>query len=292
MSAPSVDPELEAVAWDLDPLLDGGADDPDAAVTAMLAEAQAPRGGVRASATPARSPSSTAPGWSPRCTSSRRSRSSSAAPAPTRCCSFSGDTADPPRGALLQKVQEGATEIETTLLFFELEWAALDDDARRRAARRRRARLRPPPPAHRAPLPAAPALRARGEDPRREGAHRPQRVDAAVRGAGRRRSRSSSRASRARLARGRAVAAVRRPTATSAATPPRRVTAALAARPAHARLHLQHAARRQGGRRPAARLPALAGQPQPRQRGVRRVGRGAGRGRPRRATSSRAAGTG
>src|SRR5947209_613303 len=40
---------------------------------------------------------------------------------------FSTDTADPTRGALLQRVQEGATEIETKLLFFELEWAALDD---------------------------------------------------------------------------------------------------------------------------------------------------------------------
>jgi oligoendopeptidase F len=41
---------------------------------------------------------------------------------------FSTDTADPTRGALLQKVQERATEIETLLLFFELEWAALDDE--------------------------------------------------------------------------------------------------------------------------------------------------------------------
>jgi oligoendopeptidase F len=41
---------------------------------------------------------------------------------------FAGNTADPPRGALLQKVQEGATKIETTLLFFELEWAAVEDD--------------------------------------------------------------------------------------------------------------------------------------------------------------------
>jgi oligoendopeptidase F len=41
---------------------------------------------------------------------------------------FSTDTADPERGALLQRVQEGATEIETKLLFFELEWAALDDE--------------------------------------------------------------------------------------------------------------------------------------------------------------------
>ena len=41
---------------------------------------------------------------------------------------FSTDTADPERGALLQRVQERATEIETKLLFFELEWAALDDE--------------------------------------------------------------------------------------------------------------------------------------------------------------------
>jgi oligoendopeptidase F len=40
---------------------------------------------------------------------------------------FSTDTADPARGALLQLVQERATEIETKLLFFELEWAELDD---------------------------------------------------------------------------------------------------------------------------------------------------------------------
>jgi oligoendopeptidase F len=40
---------------------------------------------------------------------------------------FSTDTADPERGALLQRVQEAATELETKLLFFELEWAALDD---------------------------------------------------------------------------------------------------------------------------------------------------------------------
>jgi oligoendopeptidase F len=41
---------------------------------------------------------------------------------------FSTDTADPERGALLQLVQERATAIETTLLFFELEWAALPDE--------------------------------------------------------------------------------------------------------------------------------------------------------------------
>jgi oligoendopeptidase F len=41
---------------------------------------------------------------------------------------FSTDTAAPENGALLQKVQEGETQIATTLLFFELEWAALSDE--------------------------------------------------------------------------------------------------------------------------------------------------------------------
>src|SRR3954451_3935371 len=41
---------------------------------------------------------------------------------------FSTDTADPERGALLQFVQERGTAIETKVLFFELEWAALPDE--------------------------------------------------------------------------------------------------------------------------------------------------------------------
>lgn len=42
--------------------------------------------------------------------------------------SFSIDTAEAARGALLQRVQERYTAIRTKLLFFDLEWAALDDD--------------------------------------------------------------------------------------------------------------------------------------------------------------------
>jgi oligoendopeptidase F len=45
---------------------------------------------------------------------------------------FATDTADPARGALLQLVQERATEIETLLLFFELEWAEVGDDQAKR----------------------------------------------------------------------------------------------------------------------------------------------------------------
>jgi oligoendopeptidase F len=40
---------------------------------------------------------------------------------------FNVDTADPANGALLARVQELATAVETKLLFFNLEWAALDD---------------------------------------------------------------------------------------------------------------------------------------------------------------------
>jgi oligoendopeptidase F len=41
---------------------------------------------------------------------------------------FAADTTDPGRGALLQHVEERATAINTRILFFELEWAALSDD--------------------------------------------------------------------------------------------------------------------------------------------------------------------
>jgi len=41
---------------------------------------------------------------------------------------FAADTTDPANGALLARVQERATAIETQMLFFELEWAALDDE--------------------------------------------------------------------------------------------------------------------------------------------------------------------
>jgi oligoendopeptidase F len=41
---------------------------------------------------------------------------------------FAVDTADPANGALLARVQERGTAVETKLLFFELEWAAVDDE--------------------------------------------------------------------------------------------------------------------------------------------------------------------
>jgi oligoendopeptidase F len=41
---------------------------------------------------------------------------------------FSGDSSDPANGALLQRAEELGTTIETRLLYFDLEWAALDDE--------------------------------------------------------------------------------------------------------------------------------------------------------------------
>jgi len=41
---------------------------------------------------------------------------------------FSTDTQDPEKGALLQRFEERATEISTMLVFWELEWVAVDDD--------------------------------------------------------------------------------------------------------------------------------------------------------------------
>ncbi len=41
---------------------------------------------------------------------------------------FSTDVTDPTRGALMQRFQERATAMSTKLLWFELEWAALDDE--------------------------------------------------------------------------------------------------------------------------------------------------------------------
>ena len=74
--------------------------------------------------------------------------------------------------------------------------------ARRGAARRRRARLLPPPPRVGAPVPAAPAHRARGAHPHREGGHRAQRVGPAVQRADLDDRRSTSTARRSASRRG------------------------------------------------------------------------------------------
>ena len=120
------DPDVEGVAWDLDPLLDG-AGEGAAGVEALLDEAQR-----RADAFAAQHAGKVAELDGPGLAAAMRELASlhdlvgrAGSYAMLR---FTTATADPERGALLQKVQERGTQIETALLFFDLEWAALDDE--------------------------------------------------------------------------------------------------------------------------------------------------------------------
>ncbi|MEA2313195.1 MAG: oligoendopeptidase, partial [Solirubrobacteraceae bacterium] len=130
MSAPEAieDPELDTVAWDLSTLLEGAGDgDPGAAVDAMLAQAQE-RADTLAEAHAGRVAELDGAGLVGFMTALAEIEELAGRAGSFAMLEFSENTADPARGALLQRVQERGTAIETALLFFELEWAALDDD--------------------------------------------------------------------------------------------------------------------------------------------------------------------
>ncbi len=127
MSTPATqpaDPELERAAWDLEPLLDGEGESGvqrrlEEALTRAraLAERHAGRLGELDGSGLAEAMSELAGIYE------LVGRAGTYAG-----LRFSTDTADPANGALLQMVQERETAIETTLLFFELEWAALPEE--------------------------------------------------------------------------------------------------------------------------------------------------------------------
>ncbi len=123
-TATPADPELQQTAWDLAPLVDGEGSDgvarrlADALQRArMFAKSYAGKLDELDSAGLARAMRELAEIYD------LVGRAGAYA-----ALDFSTDTADPARGALLQRSQERGTEIETTLLFFELEWAALPDE--------------------------------------------------------------------------------------------------------------------------------------------------------------------
>lgn len=128
MSAPETvsDPELQEVAWDLSDLLNGAGDDPQAGVDALLADAQR-----RADAFAAQYAGKLSGIDGAGLVSAMKELADIeevAARAGTYAhLAFSVDTQSPAHGALLQRVEEKGTAIETKLLFFHLEWAALDD---------------------------------------------------------------------------------------------------------------------------------------------------------------------
>ena len=168
------DPELLASAWDLDPLVDGAGDDGRRARCSTRPLERAPAFAERHAGKVAELDADGLREAMHELAAIYELVGRAGSYAMLR---FATDTADPARGALLQRVQERGTAIETKLLFFELEWAALDDEQAEAAARaatastsarhylRSARRYRP-----------APADRARGEDPRREVGHRPQRA--------------------------------------------------------------------------------------------------------------------
>src|SRR3954447_16534467 len=121
------DPDLQEVAWDLSDLLDGAsADDPRAAVDALLGDAQA-RADAFAAQYAGKVASLDGSGLIAAMKALAEIEEIAGRAATYAHLSFSVDTANPAFGALLQRVEEKGTAIETALLFFHLEWAAVDD---------------------------------------------------------------------------------------------------------------------------------------------------------------------
>jgi oligoendopeptidase F len=117
------DPELLGTEWDLSPLVDGG---DEQTVHRQLAEA-AERSKTFAGAHAGRVAELDADGLIAAMHELEQIQELIGKAASYASLRFATDTADPARGALLAAMQEQVTAIETQLLFFELEWAALDD---------------------------------------------------------------------------------------------------------------------------------------------------------------------
>ncbi|MBV9604446.1 MAG: M3 family oligoendopeptidase [Solirubrobacterales bacterium] len=123
---PLADPELLETEWDLAPLLDGTGDE-RAGAERMLDEAR-DRSAAFAQAHAGKVAELDAAGLHDAMRELEAINELVGRVGSYASLRFAVDTAEPARGALLQLVQERATEIETLLLFFELEWAAIPDD--------------------------------------------------------------------------------------------------------------------------------------------------------------------
>ena len=117
------DPELLEASWDLSALVDG---DEDNGVTRQLDQALQ-RATAFSEAYAGKIAELDAPGLAVAMRELAEINELVGKAGSYASLRFATDTADSTRGALLQLVQERATEIETKLLFFELEWAALED---------------------------------------------------------------------------------------------------------------------------------------------------------------------
>ena len=120
----TTDEKLEAASWDLEPLVDGrGAD----AVEIMLGEARR-RAEAFATRHRGRVAELDAAGLAEAMTELGALHDLAGRAGSYAMLGYSLDTADPERGALLQKARELGAAIETHLLFFDLEWNQVPDD--------------------------------------------------------------------------------------------------------------------------------------------------------------------
>jgi oligoendopeptidase F len=120
----STDPELQKTAWDLEPLVEGeGPDGVERRLTDALERSQA-----FAASYAGRLPTLDSDGLREAMGELAVIHELVGRAGTYAALRFSTDTADPANGALLQLAQERGTAIETTLLFFDLEWAKLDDE--------------------------------------------------------------------------------------------------------------------------------------------------------------------
>jgi len=128
MAAPELAPDsdLARVEWNLDPLLNGRGDGA-AGVDALLDDALG-RADAFAATYAGRVGELDGPGLVTAMTELAELQDVIGRAGSYAALNFSTATADPERGALLQKVQERGTQLETRLLFFELEWAAVEDE--------------------------------------------------------------------------------------------------------------------------------------------------------------------
>jgi oligoendopeptidase F len=114
---------LDDVAWDLDPLVDG---EGEPGADRLLNEAQE-RSATFAERHQGKVAEIDGPGLAGAVAELQAISELVGKAATYAMLRFATDTAEPRNGALLQRVQEQATVVETRLLFFELEWAELDD---------------------------------------------------------------------------------------------------------------------------------------------------------------------
>ena len=116
------DPELEAVAWNLAPLLDGASEEDGAAAVDRLLDDALQRAEAFSAAHAGRVSELDSDGLAAAMHALEAIQDLAGRAGSFAMLRFSTDTADPARGALLQRVQEKGTAIEMVLLFFDLVW--------------------------------------------------------------------------------------------------------------------------------------------------------------------------